>query len=125
MSFNPYNSDKNYANRGVERNKKPLKNIVYQIEVKPLSSFRKDVQDDPKFVEDYAKYKFKEEGYIILKSGLQGKYDIMGWNGFRTPEYIKELLSEKQWSKFCQGKREFIIQRRIDGNNIKKKDGCI
>lgn len=45
----------------------------------------------------------------------------MCWHGFVTPEEFKTTLEERQWMKLTQGKREFIIQRRIDGKNIKKQ----
>jgi hypothetical protein len=104
-----------YANRGVERNKKPLKNIVYKFEVKHL---KPDVPAD--LLERMEPCKFKEEGYIFMLSGYQGLGEMMGWNGSVTPEQVKELIGEKQWGKFCQGKREFIIQRRINKHNIPK-----
>jgi len=48
--------EKYYANKGVARNKKPLKNIVYEIELSQLKS-----ETD---VASYEKYKFKELGAI-------------------------------------------------------------
>lgn len=109
-----------YKNKGVERNKKPLQNIIYLIDIveaNPLWDVAK--------LNDYAKYKFKDLGYCILYSGLQRNFNQFGKSGldchlFCEPDKIKELLGEKQWSKFCSGKREFIIQRRIDGKNKKK-----
>jgi hypothetical protein len=70
----------------------------------------------------HEKHKFKDEGYLILESWLEEKNPIKCWNGFITPAELKEKLGEKQWAKFCQGKREFIIQRRVDGRNVKKKN---
>lgn len=102
-----------YANKGVNRNKKPLKNLIYKVEVVQLKN---DAN-----TEDYSQYKFKDKGYLVLRSGLQSK-TTMAWNGFITPLELKELLGEKQWAKFCNGKREFIIQRRINGKNISKKN---
>ena len=38
--------------------------------------------------------------------------------GLMTREEVKGIIGEKQWSKFCQGKREFIVQRRFNNKNI-------
>lgn len=106
--------EKYYANRGVERNKKPLQNIIYKIEISTSDS----ISDK----EGYNKYKFKELGYLHLSWQYEKTYNrdkYMNWHGFITPEDLKEKLGNTQWSKFCQGKRIFIIQRRVDGNNIK------
>ena len=109
---------KYYANRGVERNKTPLQNIIIIVEVKPL---RNDVSEETKL--GYEKYKFKDLGYITWSSGREREYNsygLIGWHGFITPEDLKNRLGDKQWAKFCQGKRRFIDQRRIDGKNISK-----
>lgn len=90
--------------------KKPLNNIVYQIE---LSQLKPDT-DKTK----YEKYKFKELGYLVLYWWEEEKDPIRNWHGFTTPDFLKELLGAKQYSKFCQGKRTFIVQRRINGNNL-------
>jgi hypothetical protein len=109
-----------HANKGVERNKKPLQNIVYKVEVSQL----KPSIDESK-IEEYSKYKFKDEGYLVLSWEYQKNYNknnkSMKWHGFITPEDLKNLIGDKQWSKFCSGKREFIEQRRIDGKNVSKK----
>lgn len=99
-----------HANKGVRRNKKPLKNLVYEVEVNQLKS---DVENK----EQYDKYKFKDEGYLVLLWKYEGS-SIRNWHGFVTPQYLKELLGEKQWAKFCEGKRQFVKQRRINGKNI-------
>ena len=99
------------ANYGIERNKKPLANIIYTIEIGQLKNGI--------YVSKYEQFKFKDLGYIVLISEYEGKAGSRAWNGFRTPEFIKELLGEKQWSKFCQGKRKFIVQRRVNGKNTK------
>lgn len=108
---------KEHANRGVERNKKPLQNIVYLVEFSRIK---------PEAVTpDYDKYKFKELGYLTLSWQMEKQYNkepnCMNWHGLITPEELKERLGDKQWGKFCQGKRLFIMQRRIDGKNISKK----
>ncbi len=108
-----------HANKGVERNKKPLQNIVYNIEV---SQKLKD-SVTPEELEKYDKYKFKEEGYLVLRWGYQkgiNRGDSMNWHGFITPDDLKEKIGANQWGKFCQGKREFVVQRRMDGKNTKK-----
>lgn len=111
---NQLGNAKVFANRGIERNKKPLSNIVYKIEVSQL----KEGVD----FEKYSKYKFKDQGYLILFWKYQGMDKNMWiFHDFITPDELKEKLGAKQWFKFCgQGKREFVIQRRIDGKNIKK-----
>lgn len=101
------------VNSGVERNKKQLRNIVYEVEVVQL----KPDADKTK----YEQYRFKELGYIVLFWWYEGKDYTKCLHGFITPQYLKELIWEKQWAKFCNGKRQFIIQRRIDGKNIPKK----
>lgn len=106
---------KQHANKGVARNKKPLQNIVYIIE---LSQLKEGI--DP---ERFEQYRFKDKGYIVLKWQLEHAYnrdDSANWHGFITPDELKELIGVKQWSKFCNGKREFVNQRRIDGKNIGK-----
>jgi hypothetical protein len=110
-------TDKFHANRGVERNKKPLKNIVYEIKVKPSIPY-KSLEE----LIEYEKYKFKEEGYLILYWWYDVKDSPNNFHGFITPNELKSRLGDKQWAKFCQGKRLFVIQRRIDGKNIKKVD---
>jgi hypothetical protein len=103
------NKGKIIANRGIKRNKKPLKNMVYKVEISQLKP------DTP--IEEYTQYKFKDEGYLVLYWNYQNA-GYWNWHGFIEPDKLKELLGVKQWQKFTQGKREFIIQRRIDGNNI-------
>jgi len=99
-----------YANHGVARNKKPLHNIIYTVE---LSQLKNDVDKT-----DYEKFKFKDLGYLILLWKYEGKNSVQYYHGLIEPDKLKLLIGgEKQWSKFCQGKREFIIQRRIDGKN--------
>ena len=97
-----------FANKAVERNKKPLKNIIYKFEFSTND-----------LGEEYENYKFKELGYIVLYWKYQGDPSFC-FDGVILPSQTKTLLGEKQWSKFCQGKREFTIQRRIDKKNVPK-----
>lgn len=101
-----------YANRGIKRNKKPLQNIVYQIEILKKLKCRSLNESH------YDQYKFKDEGYLVLN--WQFEKQLRGWNlhGFITPEDLRKKIGDKQWSKFCQGKRIFTIQRRANGKNI-------
>lgn len=119
--------NKYYANKGAERNKKPLQNKVYFIELSQLKGIKKEELEVEK--EKYAKYKFKELGYLVLNwqyEKLLNKHKSWNFHGFITPEKLKEVLGDKQWAKFCNGKRTFVIQRRIDGKNISKNsDGKI
>jgi len=117
MSENKY-----YANRGVERNKKPLQNKVYKIELSQLKGVKPEDLESKK--EEYAKYKFKELGFLVLYWQYEkflNKHRSWNFHGYITPEDLKKKLGDKQWAKFCQGKREFTIQRRVDGKNVKKK----
>ncbi len=106
--------DKYFANRGLPRNKKPIRNIVYEIELSQLEKLK------PEEKIKYEQYKFKEEGYLILYWWHEAKDPIKNWHGFVTPSELKERIGEKQWGKFCSGKRTFILQRRVDGKNIQK-----
>lgn len=99
-----------YANRGVKRNKRPLKNIVYVIEV---SQLKPDAD-----LNYFEKFKYKDEGYLVLNWHYETKDPIYYFHGFVTPDDLKERLGDKQWKKFGEGKRTFIIQRRINGKNI-------
>jgi hypothetical protein len=103
---------KYFANRGVERHKHPISNIIYKVEITQLKADADITQ--------FEKYRFKELGYLTL---LWNKADRncefrWNWHGFITVDELKERIGEKQYCKFCQGKREFIIQRRINGTNV-------
>jgi len=80
---------KRYANRGVERNKKPL-------------------QNKPTFVLLWA----YEREY--------NRHPSKSFHGPVTLDQIKARLTPSQWSKFRQGTREFVKQRRVDGRNVPK-----
>lgn len=111
--------NKCYANKGVERNKKPLKNIVYEISIS-----RYLIAITPPTEEETARHNscfFKDQGFLSLSWWYQTDPNIKFYHGLIPVEELKEKLSEKQWAKFCQGKREFVIQRRINGANIPKK----
>jgi hypothetical protein len=90
-----------FANRGVARNKKPLQNICYRIE--EMTS---------------------PEGETVyhLYWGYERELNRRGtwsFHGRVTIDDIKKRLGS-QWAKFRQGRRQFIVQRRIDGRNIPK-----
>jgi len=104
---------KHHANKGVERNKKPLKNKVYEIEIITESQLKANAD-----LNRLAQYKFKE-GYLMLFWYNQGEKN-KNWYGFITSEFLKNKLGEKQYSKFCQGKRIFIEQKRVNKKNVKK-----
>lgn len=101
-----------FANAGVERNKSPLRNKIYTVDVLPLKS-----NVNP---EQYEQYKFKDQGYLVLNWAYEGKNQPTYIHGFITPEELRLRIGEKQYSKFCQGKRTFIIQRRENGRNVPK-----
>lgn len=102
-----------YKNRGVERNKKPLKNIVYKVELLTADKLKSKIIDP-----ENEKYCYKDQGIISLLWKYQSD-NHWNYHGWITPEDLKERIGT-QWSAFCQGRREFIIQRRLNGNNIKK-----
>ena len=102
-----------YANRGVARNKRPLKNIVYVVNISKLSP----VVDEQK----YEQFRWRDEGFLILSWYFQEPDPIQNWHGFITPEDLKTLLGQTQWAKFTQGKRLFIEQRRENGRNLPRK----
>lgn len=104
---------KYFANKGLARNKKPLANRVYTIDVVDNEKLRADLS--------YDKYKFKELGYLSFSSKMQGS-NIGFFHGFITVSDLKNIIGERQYSKFCNGKREFIIQRRVNGKNIPKNE---
>ena len=87
--------NKYYANRGVERNKKPLQNIVVSFELNEKTG--------------YWRYLWKYQSDHLFN-----------FHGMVEESFIKQLLSQKQWSDFRQGRREFIIQRKINGKNVSK-----
>lgn len=105
-----------YKNRGVERNKKPLKNRLYKFEVGQLKEGLSEER-----VKEMEQYKFKDQGYIVMLWSMQG-WDYWNWHGYVTTKEVKKYIGDSQWGKFCQGKREFIVQRRVDGHNISKNE---
>lgn len=106
------------ANKGIERNKKPLKNIVYQIEI--IKELKGKAKDNP----DYDKFKFKDEGYMSYLWWYEQNNALVmvkSFGGFITIDKLKEFIGEKQYAKFCQGKRQFVIQRRENRKNKKNE----
>lgn len=107
---------KEFANKGVKRNKTPLQNIVIEIRIV-------EIKEDTylNIIETLEKYKYKDLGYLVWYSDYEKDYNGVSCrfcHGYITPEELKEKLGVKQWMKFCNGKRKFIIQRRINHNNI-------
>ncbi len=78
-------------------------NIYYKIEILPKLI-------DESNSDDYEKYKFKDLGYLNLYYNKTNS-KRWSWHGFITVEELKQIIGQKQYSKFCQGKREFIIQK--------------
>jgi len=115
---NELGASKYFANKGLKRTKSALPNIIYKIEITQLKSDANVAYFEP--------YKFKDLGYMVL-SWTNQKADSFGeyswyWHGFITIDELKRYIGTNQYSKFCQGKREFIIQRRVDGNNTYIQD---
>lgn len=84
-------------------------NIVYKIDLIQLNA---EINK-----ERYREYKFKELGYMILLHKLVDEKQYK-YHGFITIDELKSRIGDKQYNKFCQGKREFIIQKRINKKNI-------
>jgi hypothetical protein len=81
---------------------KKFKNITYIVEEAQL----KQNTD----VIGYAQYRFND-GYLVLY--WIDEHKVKNYHGFITTIELKKLLGNVQWSKFCQGKREFTIRREI------------
>lgn len=114
------NEYKKYANKGLERNKHPLPNIIYKFEVLTADKIKENK------IQELEDFKFKDIGYVVMEwtntpMNKRTKEYTWFWHGFITQKEIKDLLGAKQYSKFCQGKRLFIIQRRVNKKNIPKK----
>lgn len=103
-----------FKNKGIERNKKPLSNIVWEIEICQLT----EDADKTK----YEQYKFKDLGYLTLLWCYDRPNELRNFHGFITVEQFKNKLGQKNYAKLCKGQRKFIIQRRINGKNVSKKD---
>lgn len=99
--------NKRYANLNIKRNKKPLQNIHYKVELIKSDNITLINRVD----------QFKDLGYIMLY-WRYGKMSMWNMHGIISPDVLKSKLTEKQWKKFCEGERNFIIQRRVDGKNI-------
>lgn len=84
-------------------------NIIYKIDLIQLNA---DINK-----ERYKEYKFKELGYMLLLHKLIDEKQYK-YHGFITVDELKDRIGQKQYNKFCQGKREFIIQKRINNKNI-------
>jgi len=110
--LNRLGKEKYFANKGVKRNKSKLSNLIYKVFVTQL---KKDIDEER--MKQLEQYKFKDLGYLSFHATTSSGSPYIGWRNV-TPKELKEILGGKQYSKFCQGKREFIIQRRIDGKNI-------
>lgn len=93
--------NKHAANMGVERNKKPLQNVLYWFT---------DVSGGEQFVLHWA----YERDY--------NKSNIKSFHGTVTLDEVKTRLTPNQWAKFRQGERAFVKQRRVDGKNIPKRE---
>lgn len=104
------------ANKGVNRNKKPLPNILLFFEI-----FVPKDEWLTEFSEKYnsEEFLFKDIGYIKLSTRSQKSSSLRNYyHGLVSIVAVKSLLSVNQWSKFCQGERFFIVQRRFDGKKL-------
>jgi hypothetical protein len=113
--------DKAIFNLGVARNKKPLQNIYYKVNIKKEIDL--SALSESRIIE-FETYKFKSLGYLSLSWCYEKDKNCgrpLSWHGFITPNDLKLKIGQTQWAKFCNGKREFIVQRRVNGNNIAKK----
>jgi hypothetical protein len=112
-----------HANFGVKRNKKPLQNLVYKIEVMTEEEMWLDFREsDEVFEERFSEYKFSEGTYAVLKyqyeKNLNERPNIWNSKGFITEKDLRIKLEGNNWSRFRQGQRIFTIQRRKDGKNL-------
>lgn len=110
------NKDKYFANKGLKRNKKPLQNKIIFVHV---GISKENASEE--MLKSMEMYKFKDIGYLTWSSAyekLYHKHSVKFYHGFITSENLKLKLGEKQWNKFCNGKREFIVQRRFNHKNI-------
>lgn len=87
------------ANRGVARNKKPLQNVLYRF-------------DDGKEAETWVLYWAYERDFNRGASWC--------FHGLVREDEVRKRLTPNQWSKFRQGERSFVRQRRVDGRNVPK-----
>lgn len=110
--------EKRFANKGVRRNKKPLQNIIYKVE--PNQILRSDISKEQLEI-------FKEKYFLNDKVGFvriswklhKENENVWNWSSKMTLAVLKERLSQKQWSKLCQGRAfEFTVQRRINKKNV-------
>lgn len=86
---------------------KTKKHEYYKVELIDLKNIDKLSLAE---IVQYEKFKFKHLGYLVLYFKLSKNSHWLQL-GFATPEKLKETIGEKQYSKFCQGKREFIITK--------------
>ena len=93
-----------HANRGVERNKKPLQNVLYWLSDAPAAE-----DGTERFVLHWA----YERDY--------NRHPTKNFHGTVTAADMKARLTPNQWAKFRQGERVFVRQRRVDGKNVKKE----
>lgn len=100
---------------GVERNKKPLQNKVYKIEEVDSRDAGKIWVVEGRLGHERQDGSKSFHGRMWCHSGI---YSTIG----ELKDWFIPIFGEKQWAKFKgQGKREFVLQRRVGGKNIKKK----
>jgi hypothetical protein len=84
----------------------PLQNILFWI-------IERDVESHlGKDVEYQLEWQYEKVYHQSSMKNFFGRIEL---------DYLRKYLSEKQWMKFRNGEREFIIQRRINGKNIPPK----
>jgi len=109
------------ANRGVARNKRPLQNILLWVEIVPFERIRL-YRDETigQFKERHRNDIFKDKGVVSVSWAYEKEYNRNGTRSWwhYSVSWLKRRLGEKQWAKFCQGKREFVLQRRVNGKNV-------
>lgn len=88
---------KEFANKKVKRNKKPLQNIIYFFTPITKNNIRCNWQYEKQYIK---------------------QSDAINYGGIVSREFVKKVLSKNQWNDFCQGETKFIVQRRIDGKKI-------
>lgn len=107
---------KEHANKGVRRNKKPLQNILFKIEPNIRLRSNLTIEEETKFKDKF--YLNDKLGYVRINWKYE-RDNMWYWSASLTLKKLKEYLTNKQWSKLCQGKTfEFTQQRRVNKKNI-------
>jgi len=104
-----------HANKGVRRNKKPLQNMVYRVQVISDSDLNCETNLNENTIYGVGK--------VRVTLSLQ-RQRLNYWSPSYTLNLIKGVASDKQFAKLLNALRsglveyDVIVQRRIDGKNV-------